>query len=253
MTVRAMPKSDQRSCGELWAGSRTSSAPKASASRRRVGEKSAASTGPCPRPLSAAMTASPTGPQPTTRQGWPGLSAASPTACSPTASGSVSAARSVSRRVGHGEQQQLLQHHVLGQRAGVRVGVADLLHAGGAQDDGHRADACPDRQRAGRVGPVLHDLRTELVAEDAVGVRVEGRHAHRVHEVREMAEVGQRVQIGAADAGGERAHHDVARGRDRFGRRRRRPTVRLSSPPHAWPVHPPRPARPPAFVATFAR
>ena len=64
MTVRAMPKSGQRSCGEPSAGSMTSSAPKASARRRRVGEKSAARTGPWPRPLSAAMTASPTGPQP---------------------------------------------------------------------------------------------------------------------------------------------------------------------------------------------
>ena len=30
-------------------------------------------------------------------------------------------------------------------------------------------------------------------------------------------EVGQRVQVGPADAGGERAHHDVARGRHRVG------------------------------------
>ena len=102
MTVRAMPKSDQRSCGDPSAGSITSSAPNASARRRRVGEKSAASTGPWPRPLSAAMTASPTGPQPTTRQGWPGLSPARPTACSPTASGSVRAARSVSSASGTG-------------------------------------------------------------------------------------------------------------------------------------------------------
>ena len=104
MTVRAMPKSDQRSWGDSSAGSMTTSAPKASARRRRVGEKSAASTGPCPRPLSAAITANPTGPQPTTRQGWPAPRPARPTACSPTASGSVSAARSVGSASGTGSR-----------------------------------------------------------------------------------------------------------------------------------------------------
>ena len=32
--------------------------------------------------------------------------------------------------VGHGEAEQFLEHHVLGQRAGVGVGIADLLDAG---------------------------------------------------------------------------------------------------------------------------
>ena len=133
MTVRAMPKSDQRSWGEPSAGSMTSSAPKASASRRRVGEKSAARTGPWPRPLSAAMTASPTGPQPTTRQGCPALQAGQ--AHGVLAHGERLGQRGQVgvQRVGHREQEQLLEHHVLGQRARVGVGVADLLHAGRAR------------------------------------------------------------------------------------------------------------------------
>ena len=81
------------------------------------------------------------------------------------------------QRVGHRQQQQLLQHHVLGQRARVDVGVADLLHAGRAQDDRHRADAGAHREGGRGVGPVLHDLRAELVAEDAVGRRVQRGHA----------------------------------------------------------------------------
>ncbi len=113
-------------------------------------------------------------------------------------------------RVGHGEQQQLLEHHVLGQRARVGVGVADLLHAGRSQDDGDGAHAGPDREGAGRVGSVVHDFGAELVTEDAVRGRVQRGNADGVHQPGEMAEVGQRVQVGAADAGGERPHHDVA-------------------------------------------
>ena len=60
--------------------------------RRRLREKSAATIGPMPRILSSAMHARPTGPQPST------MALSSPvirllaTACTPTASGSVSAA-----------------------------------------------------------------------------------------------------------------------------------------------------------------
>ena len=151
MTVRAMPKSAQRSCGDPSAGSITSSAPKASARRRRVGEKSAASTGPWPRPFRAAMTARPTGPQPTTRQGWPAAAGrpAPPRARRRRGARSARPARSSSAS-GTGRQQQLLEHHVLGQRARVRVRVADLLHAGRPDDDRHRADPGPDRQACRR-------------------------------------------------------------------------------------------------------
>ncbi len=106
---------------------------------------------------------------------------------------------------------------MLGQRARIVVGVADLLDARRPHQDGHRADPGAHGQGARGVGSVLDDLRAELVAEDAVGRRIEGRHADRVHEGGEVGEVAQRVQIGPADPGGERAHDDVARRGDGIG------------------------------------
>ncbi len=179
ITDLATPKAAQRSCGDSTAGSITSSAPNASASRRRVGEKSAASTGPWPRPLSAAITARPTGPHPTTRHGWPSGEVGQ-------ADGVLAHGERLGQRgevgvepVGHRQQQHLLEHHVLGQRARVAVGVADLLDAGRPDDDRHGAHPGADRQGAGGVGPVLDDLGAELVAEHAVGRRVQRRHADR--------------------------------------------------------------------------
>ena len=64
-------------------------------------------------------------------------------------------------------------------------------------------------------------------------------HADRVHQPGEVGEVGQGVQVGPADAGGERADDDVARGRHGVGRPRPPPAVHPSSPPHACRNHPP--------------
>ena len=150
ITVLATPNAAQRSCGDSTAGSITSSAPNASASRRRAGEKSAASTGPWPRPLSAAITARPTGPQPDDE--------------TRLALGEVGQAHGVLahgerlgqrgqvgvERVGHRKQQHLLEDHVLGQRPGVVVRVADLLDAGRPDQDRHGAHPGPDRQGARR-------------------------------------------------------------------------------------------------------
>ena len=97
------------------------SAPMVSASLRRAGLKSAAMIGCTPLILSAAMTASPTGPQPMTSGMSSGVRRAFSTACQPTAIGSVSAACSVGKPVRHFEQQHLVQHHVLGKAAGQRV------------------------------------------------------------------------------------------------------------------------------------
>ena len=81
--------------GEPSAGSTTTSAPHAVASARRPAEKSLAITVRTPLALSMQMTASPTGPQPTTIPTWPLPISLRRTACRPTAIGSVSAARSV--------------------------------------------------------------------------------------------------------------------------------------------------------------
>ena len=50
-------------------------------------------TAAAPAAFSAVITASPTGPQPSTRAVWPSPTAALRTACRPTAMGSVSAAK----------------------------------------------------------------------------------------------------------------------------------------------------------------
>ncbi len=76
------------------------SAPSASANRRRPDEKSAATIGPTPRILRAAMTARPTGPQPITSGTSSGVRLALATACQPTAIGSVSAACAVDKPFG---------------------------------------------------------------------------------------------------------------------------------------------------------
>ena len=76
-------------------------------------------------------------------------------------------------RVGHRKQQQLLEHHVLGQRARDRRWSSRSAPRRRAHDDGDRAHPGPDGQGARRVGPVLDDLRAELVAEHAVGRGVE--------------------------------------------------------------------------------
>ena len=71
------------------------SAPIFTASSRRLGEKSAATIGRMFLSRSAAITARPTGPQPTTSGASSPFSIPFSTACTPTASGSVSAACSV--------------------------------------------------------------------------------------------------------------------------------------------------------------
>ena len=67
---------------------------------RRRAEKSVATIGSMPFDFSAAITASPTGPQPSTSAPSPGLIPDLLTACSPTVMGSVSAARRASSPFG---------------------------------------------------------------------------------------------------------------------------------------------------------
>ena len=170
-------------------------------------------------------------------------------------------------RVGYGQEQHLLEHHVLGQGARVEVGVADLLDAGRGHDDGHRADPRAHRQGPAGVGSVLDDLGAELVAEDAVRRRIEGGDADRVHQPGEVREVGQRVEVGPADAGGQRAHQHVARTRCGVGHLTHdegpapghrslhvfspTPTDRLSHGPSHGLSH--GPSHGSSFLATFAR
>ena len=117
------------------------SAPIFTASSRRLGEKSAATIGRMPFSRRAAMTASPTGPQPTTSGASSPFSAPFSTACTPTASGSVSAACSGRQPVGHFQQQRRGQQHLLGIAADIGVGVAHALRPIGLHHQRHGADA----------------------------------------------------------------------------------------------------------------
>ena len=83
-------------------GSTTSWAPIVTASARRAGERSAATIGATPSRRRAAITARPTGPQPTTTAPSPACSPERLTACRPTAIGSVSAACVGARPFGTG-------------------------------------------------------------------------------------------------------------------------------------------------------
>ena len=91
--------------GVVAAGSTTTSAPSAAASSRRRREKSAATIGRTSRKRNAAITASPTGPQPITSGASSGVRRALFTACRPTAIGSVSAACSVESPAGTGTRR----------------------------------------------------------------------------------------------------------------------------------------------------
>ena len=90
--VACTPWAVHRVCGLSEEGSTTSSAPILAATSRRIGEKSDAITGPSPLAFSAAITASPTGPQPTTSAALSLSIDDMASAWAPTAKGSVIAA-----------------------------------------------------------------------------------------------------------------------------------------------------------------
>ncbi|MNN48013.1 hypothetical protein D3C81_1624630 [compost metagenome] len=99
-TLPSKPNSFQLANGDVSFGSTTISAPHCSASLRRFGEKSLATTVLTPAALSIKITPNPTGPQPITIAGSLVLTRLRRTACNATAIGSVMAALSASRPLG---------------------------------------------------------------------------------------------------------------------------------------------------------
>ncbi len=65
------------------------------------------------------------------------------TACTPTASGSVSAACSAARPFGTSQQHTLREQHALGEGAEIVVGVADALRAVRGQQRGSEQTRVP--------------------------------------------------------------------------------------------------------------
>jgi hypothetical protein len=118
----------------------------------------------------------------------------------------------------HRSQQHLLQHHVLGEPARVAVGVADGLGPLRAQHHRHGAHRGADRDHALGVGAVVEDLRGELVTEDQRPVGLQHVAAgDAARERRELREVLAGVQVGPADAAGDRPHQHLTGARHRVG------------------------------------
>ena len=206
-------------------GSTTSCAPMTAASARRSVEKSAATIGSTPCRRSAAMTARPTGPQPSTSAALAGGDARPVHGVDAHGHRLGERGEAGVEPVGHLERQQVGQHHQLAVPAGVLVGVADRVHAGRVERDRHRHHHVAHPTVAG-VGAQLDDLGGELVAHHHVAVEVHdvggergvgiGRRrlvAHLHHAVAVM----QGVQVGAADAAGQGAHQHLACARYRIG------------------------------------
>ena len=93
------------------------------------------------------MTARPTGRTPPPGRAVPARARTAPPRARPPPAVRSARPVSVSSDIGHREQQQLLEHHVLGQRARIVVGVADLLHAGRRP-----AEWAPSRRGCPRAG-----------------------------------------------------------------------------------------------------
>ena len=161
--------------GTSLAGSTTMSAPIFTASSRRLGEKSAATIGRMLFSRSAAITASPTGPQPTTS------GASSPLSARLLDRMHADGQRLGERRmlgrqaVGHFEQQRRGQQHLLGIAADKVVGVAHALGAVGLSITGMAQTRVPGLSFLFGLGPVVDHLAAELVAEDDVADEVHRR------------------------------------------------------------------------------
>ena len=181
------------SYGLTDAGSTTTSAPARSASARRAAEKSAATTGPWPPAFNALITASPMGPQPTTRATSRAARRAVRTACTPTASGSVTAARAGSRPSGTGRRRAAWSTISSANPPG-KFGVRPTSSGpSGPSMNGTEHTRVPAFGAPLVPGAGVEHLGAELVTEDhrRVGLGILDLHV-------------EDVQIRTADAGGDR-------------------------------------------------
>jgi hypothetical protein len=114
--------------------------------------------------------------------------------------------------IGHGQHQGLGEQHALGEAAGQAVGEAQRLHAARCQGHGHADHTGSGLQRLGRARAMVEDLGAELVAEDGVGGGIEAvvRASGAAREVDHVLHVVQRVQVGPADAAGQRPDQHLA-------------------------------------------
>ena len=120
--------------------------------------------------------------------------------------------------VRHFQQQRLAEQHALGIAADIVVGIADALRPLRRQQRRQRTDAGAGFQLALGAGAVIEHLAAEFVAEHDIAGEVHRLAAgkmpcHFDHAMGMLA----RVQVGAADAAGQRPDQHLPRGRLRLG------------------------------------
>ncbi len=187
-------------------------APPSARPARGAGEKSAATIGSAPRSRSAAITARPTGPQPTTSGASSGSRRAFSTACKPTAIGSVSAACSVASPFGTGQHERRRAPSARRSRRGPRSSSRRRRRRCRGTAAASTRPACRPCRWLRGVGTVVEHLGAELVAHDHVARRdpcTNGAPLSRAASTILSACV-ERVQVGAADAAGERLDQHLA-------------------------------------------
>ena len=217
-TTTSAPRS-ARPAGAAWARSR----------RRRSAR--------CPAACSAAITARPTGPQPSTMAASPSAIRLLATACTPTASGSVSAASRWSSPAGTFWADGVVQHHQLGVAAGVAVGEPDAVQPVGVEGDRQRHDdvARPGCRSRGPSSTTSQQNSWPITVRSAGS---NGTGAHRVGRLiggaaprpgrPARAPWLQQVEVAAADAAGQHPGQHLARARAPGRRPRRRRAASLA-------------------------
>ena len=120
--------------------------------------------------------------------------------------------------VRHFQQQRFAEQHPLGIAADILVGIADALRPRRRQQRRQRTDARAGLEPLLRARPVIDDLAAELMAEHDIARRV-----HRLAAGDACSDCGEtmrvlaRMQIGAADAAGERFDQHLLRTGHRLG------------------------------------
>jgi hypothetical protein len=112
--------------------------------------------------------------------------------------------------VGHFDQQRLAQNHALREAAGKLVGVADRPRTVGSGYHRDGTDARAGFQPAFRARAVVEQFGTELMAEDDVARQVHRPAAsHAAGDIDHAMAMLAGVQVGTADATGQRSDNDL--------------------------------------------
>src|ERR1700730_10269184 len=160
--------------GDVSPGSTTMSAPISTASARRLGEKSAAIIGWAPLIFRLAITAKPTGPQPTTSGTSSGVSRALLDGVPAHRNRLSECGVSGRDTVWHLQKQTFGERHVLCEAASDIVGIADAVHGVPGDRHRHRADQGAKLKSLVRSRAMTHHLVAKFMPEHDVTFRIHG-------------------------------------------------------------------------------